>query len=201
MLLDEAAFGLLYGPGLPEQGYYVTGKDTPTMISKIARAHGSSRKVNNDAYLDELMARRFSFVTADSAGTVYVFDGGNDLTNLAPNTLKLLRVNAASPVEVYHQMGQSPQRTTAAEIFGINLSPKDRTARAQEHEKTSQQYFPKPEERAGYQKFNPKAPVPAKGLWGAFKNQRAAAQTQVQQAQQQRAKKPAPKTLWQRFWS
>jgi len=185
MLLDEtvAAFGILYGPGLPAQGYYVTGSTLDRMISKMARAQGVPATGSASACLDKLMRRGFSFVFRNGR-TICVYDGGNDLTHLGPNTAKLLQLTPTTAVQVFTEIGRNPESSTVAKTFGY--------AGRDAGQGRDRRYLPKPGEEARYARFQQAQArqaqqQPVKSVWGRFKNW-AGAQAQAAQVRQQQQK-------------
>jgi hypothetical protein len=156
MLLNEAVFGVLYGPNIPPTGYYVTGKDVREMIGKLAQGLGAGQTQQISTYLSALISKGYSLVTTVN-GQLTVYDGGNDLTDLPPRTVKLLDLTAATPVTIIRRLGQSAIASTAGEIFGLKMTPAERQARAQEKEQAREQakhpYTPTPGEERRFQAY------------------------------------------------
>jgi len=152
MLLDETALGILYGPKIPPTGWYVSGADAKAVIRKAAQGQNGNRRRSPDAYIDDLISTGYSFVIRDGA-QLLVYDGGNDLTDMGKNMAQLLQIQPDTPVQIIKQANQPGTPSTAAEVFGMKLTPEQKAARAQLKKQQLSPYTPTPEEERAYQSY------------------------------------------------
>ena len=199
MLLDEAALGILYGPKIPPTGWYVSGPSIDAVISKAARGQGGGGiRRSPVAYLNDLISSGHSFVIRHGAQLV-VFDGGNDLTNMGKNMVQLLQIQPDTPVEVIKQAGEPGTPSTAAEVFGMKMTPEQKAAKAQLKKQQLSPYTPTPAEERAYQDYV-KGRNQAPGLATApVKGPAKPRQRRAQPAPAQPAPAQSQRPWWKRF--
>lgn len=143
MLLNEGrVFGIVYGPNIPEEGYWLAGDSLRDMVQKLAVGMGSKETQQTKSFIDTLISSGHELVTSidgqDARGrpTKNVMVYGLEIPDLSPKAAQILGVQATTPV--YHQKQYqdiapgTPPNTTGREAFGLDMTPQEKQTLAQQ---------------------------------------------------------------------
>jgi len=146
MLLDEATvYGIVFGPNIPKEGYWVSGPNIRGMVSKLARGLGAGQNQHTEAYLSALMQNGYAVVTAkDGQAAVY----GTQIPRLTPQAADILSITGTTPVT--HVTGlddKTQQRQLTGKLaFRIPLTPQEKEQEKAQRKAAGKPPEPTPEE-------------------------------------------------------
>ena len=125
MLLNEGrTFGIVFGPKIPDEGYWLAGNDLRDLVQKLATGLGSGPNQQVKSFIDTLISSRYQLVT-NVDGNVMAY--GIEIPDLSDKAAKILNVQATTPVYPQKHYGDKKTApTTGREAFGISMNPQEK---------------------------------------------------------------------------
>ncbi len=134
MLLGEAnarSFAIVFGPGLPDQGYYVVGNTEHEIFSRLTTAFTPQQGGNIGAQVENWMARGYTVVLQKNNGSLVVY---GEPIKLAPALVQGMQLTPATQVGWVHFVGDQTgaDYSTAQQVLGVTEPKQKKITKAQQ---------------------------------------------------------------------